>query len=66
MTPAQGSVNMGWTDASDDWAAVYLAIRIPPSVSLIKTVNGLAIASVKTVNGLAIASVKTLNGLANV
>lgn len=34
--------------------------------SLIKTVNGLAIASVKTINGLAIASVKTHNGLTNV
>lgn len=34
--------------------------------SLIKTVNGLAIASVKTINGLAIASVKTYNGLTNV
>lgn len=32
---------------------------------LVKTVNGLAIASVKTVNGLAIASVKTVNGLDN-
>lgn len=31
---------------------------------IIKTVNGLAIASVKTVNGLAIASVKTINGQA--
>lgn len=34
--------------------------------SLIKTVNGLAVASVKTWNGLAIASVKTINGLTNV
>jgi hypothetical protein len=32
---------------------------------LVKTVNGLAIASVKTLNGLAIASVKTINGLDN-
>lgn len=32
---------------------------------LVKTVNGLAIASVKTVNGLAIASVKTIAGLDN-
>ena len=34
--------------------------------SLIKTINGLAIASVKTINGLAIASVKTVGGLTNV
>lgn len=32
---------------------------------LVKTINGLAIASVKTVDGLAIASVKTVNGLDN-
>lgn len=34
--------------------------------SLIKSINGLAIASVKSLNGLAIASVKSRNGLANV
>lgn len=34
--------------------------------SLIKTWDGLAIASVKTINGLAIASVKNVNGLTNV
>lgn len=34
--------------------------------SLIKTINGLAIASVKTINGLPIASVKSWNGLTNV
>ncbi len=33
---------------------------------LVKTVQGLAIASVKTVQGLAIASVKTVQGLSNV
>lgn len=40
----------------------------PPSASgsLIKTVNGLVIASVKTARGLAIASVKSINGLTNV
>lgn len=36
------------------------------TTSLIKTVDGLAIANVKTVNGLAIASVKTIMGLTNV
>src|SRR3989304_1272811 len=36
------------------------------AASLIKTVNGLAIASVKTIDNLAIASVKTWNGLTNV
>ena len=31
---------------------------------VVKTINGLAIASVKTINGLAIGSVKTKNGAA--
>ena len=34
--------------------------------AVVKTYNGLAIASVKTVGGLAIASVKTINGISNV
>lgn len=34
--------------------------------SLIKSLNGLAIASVKSRNGLAIASIKSINGLSNV
>jgi len=32
--------------------------------AVVKTINGLALASVKTYNGLAIGSVKTINGAA--
>ena len=34
------------------------------SAGVIKTINGVALASVKTRNGLAAASIKTINGLA--
>lgn len=46
--------------------ALYLDTVAGGGGSLIKTINGLPIASVKTLNGLAIASVKTRNGLTNV
>lgn len=39
---------------------------VAASGSLIKTWNGIAIASVKTINGIPIASVKSINGIANV
>lgn len=47
------SNNSGWTFTAP-----------PAGGSVIKTVNGLAVASVKTINGLAVASVKTINGAA--
>jgi len=56
-----------WTEllTTGNLYSVY-ATYTQASGSLIKTVNGLAVASVKTVNDLAIASVKTINGLTNV
>lgn len=57
-----------WTDSVDSGSNQYsiYATYTATGGSLIKTHNGLAIASVKTVNGLAIASVKTVDGLTNV
>jgi hypothetical protein len=40
------------------------ATYTPAAAGVVKTVNGLAIASIKTINGLAVASVKTINGAA--
>lgn len=50
------------------WMNGFPMVELFPTAtaSLIKTVNGLALANVKTINGLAIASVKTWNGLSNV
>lgn len=46
----------------------YMTIAMEPAAGggggVVKTINGLAIASVKTHNGLAVASVKTINGTA--
>lgn len=60
-----------WTLHVDPWQmflteSPFALNTVAAGGSLIKTVNGLAIASVKTLNGLAIASVKTRNGLTNV
>lgn len=62
---------LGSNDAGEMqfWDEGFVMIyQFPPAAggSLIKTVNGLAIASVKTIKDLAIASVKTVNGLTNV
>jgi hypothetical protein len=59
-----GAFQGGYTTGYLNIGAVQKAVVVVSS--LIKTVNGLAIASVKTVNGLAIASLKTFNGLTNV
>lgn len=65
-----GTLVMSWTAfwaSGDRWVTSAVAIKpVTAAGSLIKTVNGLAIASVKTKNGLAIASVKSINGLTNV
>lgn len=66
-----GGVKLGTNDGGEMqfWDAGFPYPYMFPAAAgggLIKTVNGLAIASVKTVNGLAIASVKTVNGLTNV
>lgn len=37
----------------------------PVPISLIKTINGLALIFVKTINNLAMTSIKTINGLSN-
>lgn len=50
------------TSGTGNWAERAIAFKLT-SASLIKTVNGLALASIKTFNGLAIASVKSINGL---
>lgn len=60
-TPA-GSDSLIVTCTNDNNA--WVVASFAPSVSQIKTIDGLARASVKTVDGLAIASVKTINGLA--
>lgn len=47
-------------------SCVWVYFCFTPATSLIKTWNGIPIASVKTINGIPIASVKTLNGITNV
>lgn len=65
-TLQKGSLDAG---GMQYWVQGFPLIGLFPAAaggSLIKTVNGLAIANVKTINGLAIASVKSWNGLTNV
>lgn len=60
------SVDITWsTSTSTDRGGIAIEIKAAAS-SLVKTVNGLAIASVKTINGLSISSIKNVNGLTNV
>lgn len=64
-TAAAVNPTWSWTGSSGQAAAIATFKVAAGGASVIKTVDGLAIASVKTWNGLAIASVKTINGVAN-
>jgi len=52
------------TNDTDGVYCIYAVWEAAGAAGVVKTVNGLAIASIKTINGLAVASVKTLDGVA--
>ena len=57
-TQKLSKTNLGAVMSGNDFTGY-----VPPS-AVIKTLNGLAIASIKIINGLAVASVKKYNGVA--
>lgn len=64
-----GGVQLGTNDAGkmqfwDNGLPNQFLFPTAAGGGVIKTINGLAIASVKTINGVAIASIKTYNGAA--
>ena len=56
--------SIGAKTGTGEWEIYIYATYTEASAGVVKTVNGLAIASIKTINGLAVASVKTVNGTA--
>lgn len=59
------NTSVGWTGTiGNAYNAIGMSFSMSASGAVIKTVDGLALASVKTINGLAIGSVKTRNGTA--
>lgn len=64
-TAAAANPTWSWTSVGRNCASAIACFKAAAAGGgVVKTINGLAIASVKTFNGLAIASVKTLNGAA--
>lgn len=68
QTTASATGTVTLTSSVGTSGVAYLIALAPPAAggSVIKTINGLVIASVKTVNGLAVASMKTINQVTNV
>lgn len=63
---ATGAQTVTGTTSAPRIALSYAIKNNAGSGSVIKSINGVAIASVKSVNGVAIASVKSVNGVSNV